>query len=63
MNLSQEEYNKEPVYYCSHCLSLKIRDVNGVEFCDDCNSTDIETSSISDWEEKYDKQYGHKFIQ
>ena len=58
-----QSFNEEPVYYCAHCLSLKIREVNGLEFCDNCNSTDIETSSLQEWEEKYEQQYGHKFIQ
>nr|DAX25558.1 MAG TPA: DNA-directed RNA polymerase III subunit [Crassvirales sp.] len=34
-----------------------------MEFCDNCSSTDIMTSSISEWEELYEFKYGHKFIQ
>ena len=26
-----EEYNKEPVFYCKHCLSLKIKMVPNME--------------------------------
>ena len=40
--LSKEEYNNEPVYYCSDCLSLRIRDIDGTEYCDKCGSTNIE---------------------
>lgn len=63
-NLSEvNNFNEDPVFYCSHCLSLKVRQVNGVEFCDKCSSTDIETSSIEDWEKKYMEKYGHKFVE
>ena len=65
-HLEQEQkycFNNEPVYYCAHCLSLKIKEVNGMEFCDNCSSTDIMTSSISECEELYEFKYGHKFIQ
>jgi hypothetical protein len=37
------EYNEEPVLYCEHCLSLKIRDA-GLEdliYCDECGATNI----------------------
>lgn len=39
--LSKEDYNNEPVYYCSECLSLKIRDIDGTDYCDKCGSTNI----------------------
>lgn len=57
-----EEYNDEPVYYCKHCLSLKIKIVGGFDFCDECGSTAIETSHIDDWEKLYESRNGHKFL-
>lgn len=57
-----EEYNDEPVYYCKHCLSLKVKIVGGYDFCDDCGSTHIETSHIEDWEKLYEERYGNKFL-
>lgn len=61
-NPKKEEYNNIPVVYCKHCLSLNIRDMDGVEFCDKCGSTDIETSHISEWEVLYEQKYKEKFL-
>jgi len=62
---TKNEYNKEPVFYCKNCLSLKIRNVERVEdseYCDDCGSTDIGTTSIEEWDAMYVSRYGHHFI-
>lgn len=62
--MNKEEYNQEPVFYCKNCLSLKIRDVEHIddsEYCDDCGSTDVESTSIERWEAMYVARYGHKF--
>lgn len=58
------QYNDEPVLYCKHCLSLKIRDagLKDLTYCDDCGSTDIESDNIFKWEEKYQNKYGFKFL-
>jgi len=61
----KEEYDKIPVYYCTECLSLKIRtlgDIPGNEYCDECGSTDIDTIDIFNWEKRYRHKYGHKFV-
>ena len=52
---SHNDYNDEPVFYCKHCLSLKIRDAGlpDLLYCDDCGSSDILSSNIEDWEELY----------
>ena len=53
-NEHKEEYNKEPVYYCKKCLSLKIGYVavlEGSEYCEDCNSTNIGKAPIEEWDE------------
>lgn len=57
------EYDLEPVKYCSNCYSLKIKyeEIIDAECCGECGCSDIVTSSISEWEEKYEKRYGHKF--
>lgn len=62
--MSKEEYNKEPVFYCKNCLSLKIRDVRRIadsEYCDECSSTDIGTANIEEWEAMYVARFGHKY--
>lgn len=64
-NLKKEEYNSEPVLYCRNCLSLKIRNVPGMEdsdYCDECGSTAIEETSIEDWENIYEIKYGIKYL-
>lgn len=58
-------YNEEPVYYCKHCLSLKVRDVPMIEdsdYCDECGSTCIGKCSIEEWENLYKSKYGFRFL-
>lgn len=64
-NLNQKvDYNEEDVYYCKHCLSLKIRDAGlpDLLYCDDCSCTDILTTNIMTWEELYKKKHGFRFL-
>ena len=58
-----DDYDAEPVLYCSSCLSLKIKHEESldIDFCGDCGNTDIAESSFEVWEEKYKKKYGHKY--
>ena len=56
----REEFNKEPVYYCKHCLSLRILNAAGQDFCDYCGSDDIGTASIEEWEDMCIKRFGRK---
>lgn len=60
--LSKEDYNNEPVLYCSECLSLKIREVDGTDFCDKCGSTDVKEANIHDWENMYALKYNEKYL-
>lgn len=60
--LNKEEYNSEPVFYCSECLSLKIREIDETDYCDKCGSTDIKEANIHDWEEMYEKKYGKSYL-
>ena len=62
----QTDYNQEPVFFCKNCLSLKIRNVVGLEnsdYCDECGSTEIGQASIEDWQEMYKSKYGHYFLE
>ena len=62
------DYNSVPVYYCRHCLSLKVKsmdeehDTEFLDYCDDCGSTDIGQVNIHDWEDMYRKKYGKDFL-
>lgn len=60
---SHNEYNNEPVAYCSECLSLRIRTVEGTDYCDLCGCTEIKEANIFDWEKEYEAKYGKKFIE
>ena len=50
----EEDFNKENVFYCKKCLSLRIKTVpsmKGLDYCDDCGSTDIVETDIDNWRE------------
>lgn len=61
---NHSEYNEEPVYYCEHCLSLKIRDAGlpDLLYCDECGSAKILTTSIDEWEKMYKDKHGFKYL-
>lgn len=63
---NKEEYNAEPVFYCKHCLNLKIRGIpfmEDSEYCDECGSTDIVQCDIHEWQELYKNKYGHYYLE
>ena len=59
-----EDYDSEPVKYCARCYSLKIKyeEVIDSECCADCGCSDVAESSIEEWEKKYERRYGKKFV-
>lgn len=69
LNICKEghkEYNNEPVFYCKHCLSLKVRYIKHIEdseYCDECGSTDTGECSIEEWETLYKNKFGHKYLE
>ena len=60
-----EEYDSEPVMYCSRCFSLKIKYEEAIDSdcCMECGCPDIAESSIEEWEALYEKRYGHKYAE
>lgn len=56
--LSVDDYNSEPVYYCTKCLSLRVMAFEGEDYCDACGSTNINTTDIESWREMYKNKYG-----
>lgn len=62
LNLNNQ-YNEEPVVYCKQCLSLKIRTVADMCYCDKCGSVDMGEDSIYNWEALYENSYGHKYLE
>lgn len=62
-NDSNEDYNSIPVAYCKNCLSLKIVILeDNIDYCDECGSTNIDSTDIESWEEIYKKKYGKPLI-
>ena len=64
--ITKEEYNNEPVFYCVDCLSLKIKNLaetEGLDYCDDCGSTNIDSCHIEEWEEKYINKHKHGYLE
>ena len=61
---NHNDYDSEPVKYCSKCYSLKIgyEEAVDTECCMECGCSDILTSSIEDWEKLYEKRYGKQFV-
>lgn len=60
--MAENNYDEIPVYYCKECLSLGVVSECGMEYCKDCGSTDIGTSKIDEWEQMYERRYGHKLV-
>lgn len=56
------EYNKEKVYYCKHCLSLAVIDAGYCDYCNYCGSTDIEEATLEEYDNIYFKRFGKKFF-
>ena len=59
-----DDYNSEPVTFCSKCYSLKVKyeDSLGLDYCMDCGCSDVTTSSREEWERLYESKYGKKFV-
>ena len=59
------DYDSEPVAYCSKCYYLKIKhdDYIDQDCCMECGCTDIIESPVEVWEQKYEKKYGRKFTE
>lgn len=59
---NHQEQNDEPVFYCTHCLSLNIiRDKKGVLMCKDCNAGPhkLDVTTIDRYERLCKEQTGH----
>lgn len=62
---NKQSYDDEPVYYCKRCLSLNIKQMPFVpdqDYCANCGTAEIGTTTIEEWNEMYKKKYGHEHI-
>lgn len=65
MGDNKETFNNEPVFYCKHCLSLKIKSVPGMgelDYCDECGATDIGQTDIETWRQMYRDKFGFDYL-
>lgn len=62
--MENNPYNEEPVYYCKHCLSLRIKTAPHCDlpYCESCNSTFVDQISIEEWESLYKERYGINYL-
>ena len=67
--VSREEIEKDPVYYCKSCLSLKIittpvgpRGENDGSYCKDCGGATVGKTNIEFWTASYRLKYGKDFL-
>ena len=61
-HIPKEEYNNIPVVYCKHCLSLAIRNSDGIDYCDKCGGTETGEAHIHEWEKMYGQKYGGNYL-
>ena len=56
---------EDPVFYCQHCLSLKIMEETKTNksYCGACGNFDIMRTSIQLWEDLYQNEYGKKYLE
>ena len=59
------DYDSEPVNYCTKCYSLGIKyeESIGMDCCSQCGCTDFKTTSFFEWEKLYMNRYGHKYVE
>lgn len=64
INKNIKIYDEEPVSYCTACLSLKIKrlEKTNTYYCGNCGNTNLDTTSINNWQNKYKKRYGEIYI-
>ena len=64
--MKDSSYDDEPVYYCKRCLSLSIGQMpfkKDQDYCMECGTTDIGTTTIEEWTKMYKEKYGHDYVQ
>jgi len=63
--ISKMDELEDPVFYCQHCLNLKIMQAEKTNqcYCGVCGNLDILLTDISDWETKYINRYGKKYLE
>lgn len=62
--MTKEEYNNEPIHYCTSCLSIKIVELDDIKIgvCTECGNTHFKECHIDEWNKLYVKEYGGSFL-
>ena len=60
--LPHNPYDDIPVYYCKDCLELKVKDLDSLDYCEACGSTNIDQCSIQKFDEMYFERYGKHYL-
>lgn len=63
MAYNTNDYDNEPVHYCQGCLSLNIKELEGIQFdiCGHCGNPESDHTSIEEWNRMYIQRYGKPF--
>lgn len=48
---------EDTVYYCSNCLSLSIKTIDGIDYCTKCGCAIINKDTTDKWEEATKEKY------
>lgn len=58
------DYDSEPIVFCAKCFSPKIKheDSLDIDYCGDCGCSYTKEASVYEWENLYEKRYGHKYV-
>lgn len=63
--MTKEDYNNEPIHYCSNCLAINAKvldDIEDIYMCQDCGNTDILETDVDTWNHMYVELYGKAFL-
>lgn len=63
--MEKSEYNDIPVYFCKSCLSLRILNdtgLEGLDYCDSCGSTSVDSTDIDTWTRLHEIRYGFNYL-
>ncbi len=57
------DYDSEPVVYCTKCYSLKIKYDESIDsdYCAECGCLETNEIPFEEWEALYESRYGHKY--
>ena len=63
--MNSNDYENEPLFYCTKCLSLAVMQDGKRLWCGHCGASaeHLDVTSIERWEELYQERHGQPFLQ